>query len=271
MKTNVIIAPTDFSSASHNAILFAAEICRRSSSVLLLVNVSPKRGEEPEATQALESIMSDLKRTGTAELQCEYMVAQGNLTSTLKKIIIERQPKLVVMGTKGASGLKRIIIGSNTVNVLSKIKTPVLVIPERATFEDFRKKNRNRVVLATDLFELKTMNTLAILKEIALLIYQPKVRVLNVRPKHTQLHQLTKLERSALLHYFNPELESERVTIFGTNVLRGIRYYLDHHQDIALVAMVARDSGSLIEKHFTHEMASHTDYPLLVLHDVRKV
>jgi hypothetical protein len=34
-----------------------------------------------------------------------------------------------------------------------------------------------------------------------------------------------------------------------------------------LVAMIARDTGALIQKHYTREMASHTHLPLLVLHD----
>ncbi len=269
MTANIVIAPTDFSPVAHNALLFAAQICRRTTALLIIVNVCKKGDEAAGATKQLEGILSDLKRAGGKDFRCEYQLAHGNIISALKKIAGIHQPKLIVMGTRGASGLKKILIGSNTVNVLSKIKIPVLVIPESVTFKDFNKMNRNRVVFATDLYELKTMDVLAILKEIALLIIKPKVRVLNVRPKHTALHDLTKLERSALMHYFNPEIESERVTVFGTNVMKSIRYYLDDHRDIGLVAMVARNSGSVIEKHYTREMASHADYPLLVLHDVK--
>ena len=266
---SVVIAPVDFSPASSNALLFAAEICRRTSSLLLVVHVMSKSSEEVQTKQLLEDLLSGLKKSSLTELNCQYSLSRGSLVTVLKTIITERLPRLVVMGTKGATGLKRILIGSNTVKVLSKVRIPVLVIPEEANFTNFGTQIKNRVVLATDLFELKSMDVLSILKQIALLIKDPKVRVLNVRPKHTRLHDLTKLERSALLHYFNPEIESDRVTVFGTNVLKGIRYYLDDHQDIGLVAMIARDSGSLIEKHYTREMASHTSYPLLVLHDVR--
>jgi nucleotide-binding universal stress UspA family protein len=55
-------------------------------------------------------------------------VVQGSLINTLKKIIEAQQPDLIVMGTKGASGLKKILIGSNTVNVIANTKVPVLVI-----------------------------------------------------------------------------------------------------------------------------------------------
>ena len=178
-------------------------------------------------------------------------------------------PDLIVMGTKGASGLKRILIGSNTVNVISKTKVPVLVIPEVARFKNFLKKGKNRIVLATDLDSLENEDALDILKEIALLIIEPKVRVLSVRPKNTDLSYLKRMERDALLSLFNPEIESERVTVFSSNVIGGINFYLNKNTDTGLLAMIARDSGNLIQKHYTREMASHTHFPLLVLHDAK--
>ncbi len=172
------------------------------------------------------------------------------------------------MGTKGASGLKRILIGSNTVKVIAKTTVPVLVIPEAARFENFLLKGKNRIVLATDLDLLENDSSVDILKEIALLIVEPKVRVLSVRPKNTGLPDLKRLERDFLLSIFNPEIESHRMTIFSSGVMSGINYYLDQHADTGLLAMIARDTGHLIQKHYSREMASHTQLPLLVLHDV---
>jgi hypothetical protein len=50
-------------------------------------------------------------------------------------------------------------------------------------------------------------------------------------------------------------------------VIGGINFYLSENSDTGLVAMVARDTGHLIQRHYTREMASHTHLPLLVLHD----
>jgi hypothetical protein len=112
-------------------------------------------------------------------------------------------------------------------------------------------------------------NAIDIVKEIALLMVEPKVRVLNIRPKDTQLDFQKGMERSALLSRFNPEIESERATVFSATVISGINFYLNEHADTGLVAMIARDTGHLIQKHYTREMASHTHLPLLVLHDAR--
>ena len=120
------------------------------------------------------------------------------------------------------------------------------------------------------LIHWKMRGALDILKEIALLIIEPKVRVLSVRPKNAGLPDLKRMERDFLLSIFNPEIESERVTIFSSNVIGGINFYLNQrNMDTGLMAMIARDSGHLIQKHYTREMASHTHLPLLVLHDTK--
>jgi len=180
---------------------------------------------------------------------------------------LPRAPDLVVMGTKGASGLKRILIGSNTVHIISSTRMPVLVIPEVARFENFLNTEKNRIVLATDLDELENEDAIKILKEIALLMSNPKVRVLSVRPQKTSLPDAKRMYRDFLLSFFEPEIKGERATVFSGNVVQGINFYLNEHSDTGLLAMIARNSGHLIQKHFTREMASHTHLPLLILHE----
>jgi nucleotide-binding universal stress UspA family protein len=266
----IILAPVDFSDASINSVLFAAELSKRSSARLVIVNILNKGEDEDETKIKLKSLESDLKKSIDVDLNCESFLAHGDLVTSLKKIIAAQQPDLIVMGTKGATGLKKILIGSNTVNVISNTKVPVLAIPEVARFEHFFNKGKNRIVLATDLDSLENEDALNILKEIAMLIVESKVRVLSVRPKNTRLGGSKRMERDFLLSFFNPEIESERVTVFSSSVIGGINFYLgEKNIDTGLVAMIARDSGHLIQKHYTREMASHTHLPLLVLHDTK--
>lgn len=265
MKT--IIAPVDFSDSSINALEFAAELAKRANANLILLHTLQSSKEENEAKKKLKSVEADLKKSFGAELNCEISLMNGNFITSIKKAIAIQQPDLIVMGTKGATGLKRILIGSNTVNVIAKTEFPVLVIPEAARFKNFLKKGKNKVVLATDLDLLQSERTIDILKEIALMLIEPKVRVLSVRPKNANLTMAKKMERDHLLSYFSPEIESKRITVFSSNVIDGINFYLDKNKDSGLLAMIARDSGFLIQKHYTREMASHTYLPLLVLHD----
>jgi len=265
MKT--VIAPVDFSDVSRNALLFSAELAKRASAPLVVVNILQEAEDEESAKEKLKDIELDLKKTFSSGLKCETLIARGELVASLQKIIAAQKADLIVMGTKGASGLKRILIGSNTVNVIAKTTVPVLVIPEVARFENFLMKGKNAIVLATDLDAVENDAALDILKEIALLIIEPRIKVLSVRPKNTDIDYLKRMERKALLSAFEPEIESERKTVFSGNVIEGINFYLNTHLDTGLVAMIARDSGHLIQKHYTREMASHTHLPLLVLHD----
>jgi len=265
MKT--IIAPIDFSDASHNALLFAAELSNRTSARLIVVNIEQEGDDGIEVNKKLEYVTSNLHKLFGSDLPCESVAMQGNLVGTLKGLIGLHQPDLIVMGTKGASGLKRILIGSNTVKVLANVQVPVLIIPEVARFEKFLNAGKNRVVLATDLYELNNDDALDILKEIALLIVEPKIRVVSVRPEKKDLDDLKRMERNALVSRFTPEIPSEWITVFSNSVLEGINFYLNKNEDTGLIAMIARDSGHLIQKHYTREMASHTEFPLLVMHD----
>jgi nucleotide-binding universal stress UspA family protein len=266
MKT--ILSLVDFSDASANAVSFAAELSKRASARLVIVNILHNGEAEDEIKNKLEKIESGLKESIDAGLVCESSLAHGNLIATLKKIIAVQQPDMIVMGTKGASGLKKLLIGSNTVNVIANTRVPVLVIPEVARFEHFFKNGKNRIVFATDLELFENEDILDILKEFALLIIEPKVRILSVRPKNTGLPDLKRMERDYLVSRFTPEIAAERITVFSDSVIGGINYYLkEKSEDTGLVAMIARDSGKLIQKHYTREMASHTHLPLLVFHD----
>ena len=77
------------------------------------------------------------------------------------------------------------------------------------------------------------------------------------------------MEWNALLSIFSQEIETERTTVFSSNVIRGINFYLNMHKDTGVLTIIARDSGQLIQKHFTREMTSHTHPPLLVMHNAQ--
>jgi nucleotide-binding universal stress UspA family protein len=267
MKT--ILAPVDFSNASTNALAFAAELSMRSSARLVLVNIIQKGEDEDKAEKKLKSVEAGLKKSFDSEIKCESVLAKGNLITALKKIIEVQQPDLIVMGTKGASGLKKLLIGSKTVNVISKNRVPVLVIPVVARFKNFFKKGKNRIVLATDLDSLENEGALDILKEIGLLIIEPKLRVLSVRSKNAGLTDVKREERDFLLSVFNPEIESERVTIFSNSVIGGINFYPAKENGHRIVGYDCPGFWSPYSKTLYKRNGFTYPLPLLVLHDTK--
>ncbi|GAA0879231.1 hypothetical protein GCM10009119_21990 [Algoriphagus jejuensis] len=262
-----IIVPVDFSDAAFNALLFAAEIAKRVSARVTILHSLEANEDQEAADQKLKQLDAKLHASFGADLKCESLVMKGGLIQSIEGLAKNIIPDLIVMGTKGATGLKRILVGSNTIKVLGRVKAPVFVIPATARFENFNKMGKNRVVFASDLQEVKNDGSFDVLKDIVSLMIEPRLRVMNVRPKDTSLGFDQELERNALISRFSDEIETERITVFANDVMDGINFYLDKNGDTGMIAMVARENGGLFERHFTREMAAVTQYPLLVLYN----
>ena len=82
-----IIAPVDFSDASTNALSFAAELSKRASAQLLVVNIFEKGEDEEDSRDKLTTVVSNLKKAFGPNLNCDMLVAHGSLIAELKEII----------------------------------------------------------------------------------------------------------------------------------------------------------------------------------------
>ncbi|MBX2891584.1 MAG: universal stress protein [Saprospiraceae bacterium] len=144
-----ILVPIDFSPNSKNALWVAAEIAAKSGARLELLHVNvatiystpPEYAravahvEDPEyddsAISALEKLSLELSENPVfAKLKIDMRVEDGFLHTSIREVSEVDTVDLVVMGTKGASGLKEFLIGSNTEKVIRTAPCPVLVVPE---------------------------------------------------------------------------------------------------------------------------------------------
>ena len=78
------------------------------------------------------------------------------------------------MGTKGSSGAREVLFGSNTIHVINKVKCPVLAIPDGYFFE-----KPAEILFPTDYKVDYTQKQLDVLKLIANR-YKSRVHILNV-------------------------------------------------------------------------------------------
>ena len=168
-----ILVPTDFSEHSRVAIRYAIQFANRIDGNVTLLHVTTL----PHASRAsirlkLKSLEQEIAKATEEDLQAlaaEYApllktkeplktkVARGtSFNDAIVKEAKRLRSGLIIMGTRGASGVKKYVLGSNTAAVISVSHVPVLVIPELAEFRNFRK-----VVYATDMKhaakELKTL------------------------------------------------------------------------------------------------------------------
>ena len=149
-----ILLPTDFSENSWNAIKYALQLFKNETCNFYLINTYTP------AVYHVEYVVEESEQFGTIDRVKEKAVKQLNeiktrikkefknpkhsikssaafntLVSEIKNIVENKHIDYVVMGTKGATGLKEILFGSNTVQVFKNIKCPILAIPDGFKFE----------------------------------------------------------------------------------------------------------------------------------------
>ena len=139
---NRILVPCDFSPQAMSAVRMAAEIATQSGSSLYILNVI----EVPLMHDSMlmptlsfeEETMNELRTNATAQfdkIKAEHSaiplvteVLYGGPSAVIAEYIRDKQIELVVMGTKGASGLKELLIGSTAEKIVRSATCPVITV-----------------------------------------------------------------------------------------------------------------------------------------------
>jgi nucleotide-binding universal stress UspA family protein len=148
-----ILFPTDFSPAAANAFRFAAEVALASGASIDLLHtyrvpidyhipaslIASIDAEEHEVVDILlqQTIRQyfDAHPGHEGRLQVNPKAVQGFTTDVILNFARTEGHDLIVMGTKGATGLAEVLLGSMTAGIIEDATCPVLAIPEQARFE----------------------------------------------------------------------------------------------------------------------------------------
>lgn len=150
-----ILLPTDFSDNAWNAIFTAVKLyadveCR----FYLLhayepntLNLLGRKGQQrlgaiydslsEYSRQELDKVMAYLRENHhNPKHSFEPLSRSDTLEEAVTRLIDEKDIDLICMGTQGATGAKKVFMGSNTVKVLNKITDcPILVVPDKYDFK----------------------------------------------------------------------------------------------------------------------------------------
>lgn len=168
-----ILVPTDFSNLSKVAIRYAMKMANKMNGNVTLLHVltivQPTRASMrfrvkalekellEDAKQDIQLIVDEVEKLNKTGNAVKFKIIKGqSFNDLVKRFAIKNKSGLIVMGTHGASGLKKIVLGSNTASMVEISHIPVMAIPENAVYKTFK-----NVVFATNLDhfddELKTM------------------------------------------------------------------------------------------------------------------
>lgn len=162
-----LLVPTDFSDEAYQAIDVAAYIAKKICAEVVLFNVLENFDEievqnganykidETEQMNALTSMKVKLMsiekvlRKSGVRAKSEVELDFEHLSANVAEVITKRDDcDLIVMGSKGAHGVKEFFIGSNTEKVVEKAHVPVLAV--KKFNPDFKIEN---VLFPTDFVE----------------------------------------------------------------------------------------------------------------------
>jgi nucleotide-binding universal stress UspA family protein len=140
---NSILALTDFSPRSIVACDFAADLARQFHARLHLAHFVQQRDLEPPAPETY-SIYSDLERHSETELkqlaeqsartglEAKTHLERNEILARINSLAREVHTDVMVVASRGRSGLAKLALGSTTAEILRIAQAPVLVLGPRA-------------------------------------------------------------------------------------------------------------------------------------------
>lgn len=266
-----ILVPTDFSKLSKIAIQYAIRLSKGFELNLVLLHiintntptmarVGSKKLEvaiKTSSEQDMNNLLNTLKTENGTHLKVTTKLIYGaSIEKAVEAFALKNNIDIICIGTKGATGLKKIIFGSNAAGIISTSSIPVITVPEYAYY-----KGINTIVYSSDLEHLDA--------ELKLLM--PFVKLMNT--------WVVVLHITTVIEDFTEDLvakEGRLRTLFSykniktkvlenASVIQGINAYVADI-DADMVVMFTRRTSlfkKLFNKSVTKTTAFQTKTPLL--------
>ena len=137
-----ILIPTDFSDNAHKAVKYAIPLAVKTGAKIIFFNTYfvptyiedvpldavTEQNLKQEAAESLEVFKKELVQP-IGDINTECVIRTGNAATEIAAFAKENKVDLIVMGTKGSTGISEYVFGSNTEDVIEKTDIPVLAIP----------------------------------------------------------------------------------------------------------------------------------------------
>jgi nucleotide-binding universal stress UspA family protein len=273
--TKSIIVPTDFSDHALKAVQYAAMIAAETGSRIVLFHAVslhlsasieepplnfPGDFEKVEQEQLIHLKHQLQKRYPRVEI--DSCSKTGFPVEGINEIAAEKNAWMIIMGTRGANGLKELLVGSNTSSLIQHTEVPVLAIPDECEYNGIKK-----IVFATNMQK----DDIRCLKKIIEYFghASPVITLLHVeegklRDPEAALQSWFHTEVLPVVNYTHLQAEC----INETDIVKSLDEYLRHNKTDLLVT--ATRKRNLIERIFdrsiTRKLIFHTHIPLLAMH-----
>lgn len=269
-----ILVPTDFSDNAMNALRYAVDMAGADKEfVLLNAYHTPNAGTggmlvsitdmlQEESERDMKALLKMVKEQFGEAFKVKGVSLHGELLEALERTIKMEEIQLVVMGTQGASGLKKVLIGSNTEKTIRELSVPVIAVPENGKYDGY-----NDIVFATDMKVINDARVMEPMLEVARK-FNSRIYILYVIKEGAEPNIDDDIARLRLDTYFEG-IEHSYHVVFNNDVEQGINTFIEE-VNADLLAMIPRTVSffdRLFKKSITQQFVYHTNTPLLAIHD----
>lgn len=277
------LVPTDFSPTSERAFHYALELASRTGGTVVLYHLyTPAESGYIDNMTKLTAYNNQMETDLVKELNRLADKYKGNYPGLIVSTVLGRSPvvdnilgfaehnaiDMIIMGTQGASGLKKALVGTIASRVIEKSDLPVLMIPER-----YEWKLPKTLVLATD-YQTADKLALPLLSGIANL-FDASVTVTrlmdgHITPDDARLEQERFDAYASRLQAEFPDQPMEFKLIRTSSIVDAMER-LDDEIPYDLLALVRRKKNFLqkfLFESFTRHMAYLTNHPFLMVPDI---
>ena len=272
-----IIVPTDFSACANNAVEYAVQSAKILPVEVIVLHSFDVRGDLytdymgvnkefnqiqlNEAKNKLELLKNSIKEKEGIDITT--IVSKKSLQKALSETIEVNSISLIIMGTTGAHGIRRMFFGSNTSSTIGNSKVPVMMIPC-----NYHWKKPEKIVFATNRFE-KEKFILDFLFEMAdLFMAQVEVVVFSEEENKESLiyaedsRNLSEYENMISKKYNEKNLSAAHLT--GKDFKQSLADYIEDN-DIDILAMVKYERSFWEDMFHTSKTKSMSYYTKIAL------
>ena len=268
-----ILVPTDFSTASNNAVNYAVSLAEIFNAKVTLLNIVPNTliidEEAAPATISMHQehvaenkdlITKEIKHLSKNNLaKIQGYVDEGDPSDVILEMANKNKPDIIIMGMKG-KGKSNSVFGSTVTAIVRKSSIPVLIIPENAFYQSI-----DTITFATDFDAGTGSDSYSLLMDIAKK-YNSFIRILNVQKKGKPMSDNEFIGKMGT-HYSFEAMKHSFNTIEDVNVIEGINKFIEEKPCEILVMIAHKHSffERMLGKVHTKKMSYETKIPLLVL------
>lgn len=272
-----ILFPTDFSEMSNNAFVHALQLAKVVEGELVLLHTfqlpivdsqfAPDNfymlyetfqlAEFDAFKEVVPKLRAIAENEGLADIKISHRIMEGDLVSSIQKVIKEENINFVVMGTSGNTGWDTFFVGSNTGSVLSSVSVPVLSVPSKVSY------HKIKTIGFTTRFRKKDKKALEIVCDIARKT-NAQVKCLYVKSSTSDVKPETIKEWEA--HFSN---EPVQFFIIPLEDVQGTIIDFIAQKNIDILAMVTYKRNffkELLSPSLTRKFSDYSEIPILALH-----